>query len=100
MDARRHPCPPKLSMILAEEVRRLRRDGVSVHDLARRYGVAKSSISAVLHLHTYVPDYLVAVCLRPLERGLLAELAADEGIAEEQLASEILSRGLDERASR
>src|SRR5580693_2444771 len=60
-----HPFPPKLNFVLAEEVRRLRRAGMSVTQIAERYGVAKSSISAVLKLHTYAPPEVIAVGLEP-----------------------------------
>ena len=95
-----HPFPPKLTYVLAEEVRRLRRAGVSVTELARRYGVAKSSISAVLKLHVYVPDYVVAVGLQRVERTLLREVAQDDRVADEQLASELVAQGLHQRCSR
>jgi len=92
---RPHPFPPKLSMVIAEEIRRQRRHGVSVDELARRYGVAKASISAVLHLHAYVPEFVVPVRLDKHTRGVLTELADEQGIAAEQLAADILNEGLD-----
>lgn len=94
-----HPFPRKLTFVLAEEVRRLRRAGVSVTELARRYGVAKSSISAVLKLHTYVPDYVIAVGLHRVERALLREVAQDNRVADEQVASELVAQGLHQRCS-
>lgn len=48
MDPRPYPFPPKLSFGQAEEVRRLRVRGVCLADLAQRFGVAKSSVSAIV----------------------------------------------------
>jgi IS30 family transposase len=69
-----HPYPKKLTFVLAEEVRRLRRAGMSVTKIAARYGVAKSSISAVLKLHTYAPPEVIAVGLERDERALLRNI--------------------------
>ncbi len=88
---RQHLFPAKLTKKVAEEIRRLHRGGVGVKELARRYGVAKSSVSAILHLHIYVPEHVVMVPLTAFERALLAEIARDENVADEQLASERLS---------
>src|SRR5947199_8792152 len=90
-DARAHRFAAKLTKATAQDIRRLHRAGTSVKEIARRYGVAKSSVSAILHLHVYVPEHIVMVPLAAFERGLLAEIARDENVAEEQLASELLS---------
>jgi lambda repressor-like predicted transcriptional regulator len=95
-----HPYPPKLSWVIAEDVRRMRRKGLSVTAIAKRYGVAKSSISAVLKLHTYVPDYVIAIGLKQLDRALLREIAEDEKIADEQLAAELVASGMQRRIAR
>jgi hypothetical protein len=72
-----HPYAPKLSLVVAEEVRRMRRRGIAVKAIARRYGVAPASISAVLKLHTYAPN-VIAVGLEPDRRAVLRELAAHD----------------------
>ncbi len=95
-----HPYPRKLTVVIAAEVRRLRRAGVSVTEIARRYGVAKSSISAVLKLHTYAPPNVIAVGLELLERDLLRELAQAERISDEQLAADLIVKGMDRRILR
>jgi IS30 family transposase len=92
-----HPYPPKLTYVIAAEVRRLRRAGASVKSIARRYGVAPSSISAILKLHTYVPDYVVAVGLCREHRAVLRAIAEDERIADEQLAAEFVVDGMERR---
>ena len=93
---RAHPFPSKLTRRTADEIRALHRNGVPTKELVRRFGVAKSSISAILHLHVYVPDYVVMLSLTDLERAVLAEIARDQHMAEEQLASALLSRALDD----
>jgi len=98
--ARPHPYPRKLTFVIAEEVRRLRRAGESVTEIAQRYGVAKSSISAVLKLHTYVPDSMIAVGLERDARALLREIAVDEKVSDEQLAAEFVVKGLERRIVR
>jgi hypothetical protein len=95
-----HPFPPKLNFVLAEDVRRLRREGESVTAIAKRYGVAKSSISAVLKLHTYAPPEVVAVGLPLEERAVLRELAEGDGVSDEQLAGDLIVRGMDRRIVR
>jgi transposase-like protein len=86
--------------VIAEDVRRLRREGVSVTEISRRYGVAKSSISAVLKLHTYAPPEVIAVGLERQERALLRELAQDDRVSDEQLAAELIVKGMDRRILR
>ena len=56
MDPRSHPFPGKLSPGQAEEIRRLRAHGRPLAELADRFGVAKSSISTVVHYHAHVPE--------------------------------------------
>ena len=98
---RPEPCPyrPKLTFVLAEEVRRLRRAGASVKSIARRYGVAPSSISAVLKLHVYAPPELIAVGLERLDRGLLRELAKEDDTSDELLAADLLTNAMDRRVA-
>jgi predicted transcriptional regulator len=94
-----HPYPAKLTFVIAEDVRRLRREGISVTKIAEKYGVAKSSISAVLRLHVYAPN-VVAVELEPSNRAVLRELAVSDRISDEQLAGELIVRGMDRRIAR
>jgi hypothetical protein len=86
-----------LTFVIAEEVRRLRRSGVAVTEIARRYSVAPSSISAVLKMHVYVPEGVIAVGLERLERAVLREIAQEERVSDEQLAAELIRKGLDRR---
>lgn len=81
---------------MADEIRALHRRGAAVKELARRFSVAKSSISAILHFHSHVPEYVVMLSLPDLERAVLADLAREESIAEEELASALLSRAIHE----
>jgi len=99
---RPEPCPyrPKLTFVIAEEVRRLRRAGASVKSIARRYGVAPSSISAVLKLHVYAPPELFAIGLEPSDRGLLRELAKEDDLSDELLAVDLLVNAMDRRVAR
>jgi hypothetical protein len=94
-----HPYPAKLSFVIAEDVRRLRCAGASVKSIARRYGVAPSSISAVLKLHKYVPDYVVAFSLERHDRGLLRELAKEDNTSDELLAADLLTNAMDRRVA-
>lgn len=95
-----HPYSPKLTFVLAEEVRRLRRAGASVKSIARRYGVAPSSISAVLKLHVYAPPEVIAIDLEPDDRGLLRELAKEDDTSDELLAADLLANAMDRRVAR
>lgn len=97
MDPRPHPFPGKLTSEQAEEVRRLRAKGVPLADLASRFGIAKSSISAVVHLHCHVPEGVVRVALPDFEYALLAEIAEDEEVPVEQFASDLLLEVLRSR---
>ncbi len=94
MERRAHPFAPKLSRAQAEEIRRLRRGGAQLAELAAKFGVAKSSISAIAHLHAHCPPTVVRVALPELERALLAEVAEDDDRADEDLASELLAAAI------
>ena len=63
-DVRAHLFAAKLTRATAEDIRRLHRAGTPVKEIARRYGVAKSSVSAILHLHVYVPEHVVIATVR------------------------------------
>lgn len=80
MAPRAHPFPAKLSPGQAEEVRRLRARGAPLAELADRFGVAKSSLSRVIHLKSHEPPGTIRVALPEFEAALLAEIAEDEGI--------------------
>jgi lambda repressor-like predicted transcriptional regulator len=95
-----HPYPAKLSFVIAEDVRRLRRAGASVKSIAKRYGVAPSSISAVLKLHVYAPPEVIAVGLETSQRAVLRELAKEDELSDEQLAGDLIVRGMDRRIAR
>lgn len=98
MDFRPHPFPGKLSLDQAEEVRRLRARGLPLADLAEKFGVAKSSVSAIVHFHAHVPEGVLRVALPEFERALLAEIAEDNEIPVEQLAADLLVEMLRSRA--
>ncbi len=94
MEKRPHPFAPKLTDEQAEDVRRLRRAGASLAELAARFGISKSSVSAITHLHAHCPSGVVRVALPEFERALRAEHASDAGRTDEDLASELLLAAL------
>lgn len=98
MALRPHPFPAKLTLDQAEEVRRLRARGAHLNALAEKFGVAKSSISAVVHYHAHVPQGVLRVALPTFEWALLAELAEDEELPAEQVAANLLVEMLRSRA--
>jgi hypothetical protein len=98
MDPRPHPFAAKLTPGQAEEVRRLRARGTPLAELAEKFGVAKSSISAVVHYHAHVPEGVLRVALPESEAALLAEIAEDEAVPVEQLAAHLLVEVLRSRA--
>ncbi len=98
MENRPHPFAAKLSPDEAKEIRRLRHCGTPIADLAKRFCVSKSSVSAVVHFHAHVPDGVVRVALPEFEYALLAEIAEDEEVPIEQFASDLLLDVLRSRA--
>jgi transcriptional regulator with XRE-family HTH domain len=98
MDTRPHPFPPKLSFDQAEEVRRLRAQGVPLLEIAGRFGIARSSVSAIVHLKAHEPEGTLRIALPEFERALLAEIAEDEEVPIEQLAAKLLVEMLRSRA--
>jgi transcriptional regulator with XRE-family HTH domain len=93
MDPRPHPFAAKLTFEEAEEVRRLRARGLPLAELADRFGVARSSVSAVCHYHSHAGGTL-RVALPEFERALIEELATEAEIRLEQFASALLLRAL------
>jgi len=93
-----HPFPPKLSLDQADEIRRLRARGLPLAELAGRFGVAKSSVSAIVHLKAHVPNGALRVALPKFEAALLDEIAEDEGVPVEKLAADLLVEALRSRA--
>lgn len=98
MDPRPHPFAAKLSPTQAEEVRRLRARGLPLAELAEKFGVAKSSISAVVHYHAHVPEGVLRIALPEFEMALLAEIAEDDEVPIEKLAADLLIEVLRSRA--
>jgi hypothetical protein len=94
MDPRPHPFAAKLTFDEAEEVRRLRARGTPLAELAEKFRMAKSSISSVVHLHSHIPAGTLRIALPIGELDLLRELASDEAVPIEQLASDLLVRAL------
>lgn len=97
MEKRTHPFPGKVTFEDAEEIRRLRRRGKPLADLAGRFNLAKSSVSRICHLHAHTPPGTLRVALPDFEFALLQELADDEAAPIEQLASELLLETLRNR---
>ena len=98
MTPRPHPFPGKLSPGQAEEVRRLRARGLPLAELAAKFGIAKSSVSAIVKFKAHEPPGTMRVALPEFERALLAELAEDEAVPVEQLAADLLVEVLRSRA--
>lgn len=94
---RRHPFPAKLTPDQADEVRRLRARGATLAELAGRFGVAKSSLSRVIHLKAHEPPGTLRVALPSFEAALLDEIAEDEEVPVEQLAANLLVETLRSR---
>lgn len=97
VDPRRPPFPGKLTLNEAEEVRRLRANGVPLAELADRFGIAKSSVSAIVKHKAHEIPGTLRIGLPEFERALLAEIAEDEQIQVEQLASDLLVEMLRSR---
>ncbi len=97
MDKKAHPFPGKVTFEEADEIRRLRRGGKALADLAGRFNIAKSSVSAICHLHAHAPPGLLRVALPDFEYALLAEIAEDEEVPIEQFASDLLLDALRSR---
>lgn len=96
--ARPHPFPGKLTHDQAKEVRRLRACGVPLAELANRFGVAKSSLSRVVHLKAHEIPGTLRLALPESERALIEELAEDQNLPVEQLAAKLLVETLRSRA--
>jgi len=98
MAPRSHPFAAKLSLDQAEEVRHLRTRGMSLAELAGRFGIAKSSVSAIVkHKAHEIPGTLRVALPEPMFE-LLAEIAEDEDVPVEQLAASLLVEMLRSRA--
>lgn len=98
MDPRPHPFAAKLSPGQAEEVRRLRARGLPLAELADRFGIARSSVSAIVKYKAHEIPGTLRVALPEFERALLDELAEDEEVPVEKLAANILVEVLRCRA--
>lgn len=95
---RPHPFPGKLSLDQAEEVRRLRARGLTLAELAERFGVARSSVSAIVKYKAHEIPGTLRVALPEPMFALLAELAEDAEVPVEQLATDLLVEMLRSRA--
>ena len=98
MDPRPHPFPGKLTVHDAQEVRRLRAHGAPLAELAGRFGIAKSSVSAIVHFKAHEPSGMIRIPLPAGELDLLREIAEDEDVPVEKLASDLLVEMLRNRA--
>lgn len=98
MDPRPHPFPGKLTIDQAEEVRRLRARGLPLAELAEKFGIAKSSVSAIVKYKAHEPPGTLRIALPESEAALLAEIAEDEELPAERLAADLLVEMLRSRA--
>lgn len=98
MDLRPHRFAGKLTADDAEEVRRLRAGGRTLAELAEKFGIAKSSVSAILKYKAHEIPGTLRVALPEFEASLLAELAEDEEVPVERLAADLLVETLRSRA--
>ena len=98
MIPRAHPFAAKLTLDEAEEVRRLRRGGAPLAELAEKFRVAKSFLSRVIHLKAHAPPGVLRVAVPTQDLDLLREIAEDEAIPLEQLAADLLVQVLRSRA--
>lgn len=92
------PFAGKLSFDEADEIRKLRARGLPLADLAATFGIAKSSVSAIVHLKAHEPAGTLRVAVPEFEHRLLVELAEDEDVPVEQLAADLLVELLRSRA--
>lgn len=90
MESRPHPFAGKLTIEQAEEVRRLRARGLPLADLAEKFGIAKSSVSAIVKHKAHEIPGTLRVALPDFEAALLADLAEDEEVPVENLAADLL----------
>lgn len=92
--AKIHPFAGKLTPDAAEAIRWARERGTGVQELARRYNVTSSTISAVTNYHAHVPWNVMWVRLPTFERRFMEHYAALEKMNENVLASELLRQEL------
>lgn len=92
--APRHPFPPKLSLGQAEEIRRRYDAGESPSRLALEYGVAPSSVYAVVQERAH--RRRVTVSLSAQDLGLLERFASRGRQSREDAARELIRRALNE----
>lgn len=98
MDPRPHRFAGKLTLNQADQVRRLRASGVPLADLDAKFGIAKSSVSAIVKHKAHERPETLRVALPEFERALLDELAEDEEVPVEHLAAALLVGALRSRA--
>jgi hypothetical protein len=94
MQVSNHPFAPKLTVERAEEIRRRYRDGESPSLLAAHYGIARSSLYAVVRGRSHRPR--VSVVVSSAEVGKLDSIAAACGTTRDEVASRLLRRALDD----
>lgn len=90
-----HPFAAKLDYQTAEEIRARHRAGEEPRALAREYGVARSSMYEVLRGRTHRGS--VTVRLRPVDLVRLERCARRHALPVDELAADLISRGLDPR---
>lgn len=98
MDSRPPPFAAKLTPDQAEEVRRLRARGLPLAKLAERFGIARSSVSAIVKYKAHEIPGTLRVALPDFERSLIEELAEDRTVPVEKLAADLLVEMLRSRA--
>lgn len=78
--------------------RELRARGEHIAELAEKFGIAKSSVSAIVKHKAHEIPGTLRVALPKFERALLAEIAEDEDVPVEQFATDLLVEMLRSRA--
>ena len=93
MKATRHPFPAKLTLEQAEAIRQRYGAGEAPGQLASEYGIAASSVYAVVHERAH--RRRVVVTLSGDDFQHIERLAAAKHASREEVARELIRRALD-----
>lgn len=99
----RHPFPAKLSLEQAEAIRQRYGAGEAPGHLASEYGIAPSSVYAVVHERAHRRRVVVTLSsddFRQLERRALARQSSREAIANELIRSALGAADASARTAR
>ncbi len=94
MKPTQQPFTHKLSIAAANEMRRLRARGATLAVLARRFGVSRAAVHAVVRYRSYAPDGALVVVLSQDARALLATVARARGVPCAEAAALLLARAV------